>query len=309
MARHEEPGTRRTARRTRPGEKALQRLDEGVLERLRRATELENPYKLRADTRRELSQGTYERGLDRIIRQDYFPDLEYMTRNKDSHQSINNPPGTLSMNDFNSYTCTKESARLPNITEFQSKYTHSGHLALLRLQNEDAVARRERERWIEEQSFSHNLQREINLAEMQKRNEMIKGTDTHFKDRPLILNKAQSRSSFMFPGYCQPHGTQDVTGTKQREKLINPINTRYNYMDDFERDERAPILRQARAKSSGPDSLSSSVERVPSSLLMSSPLVRNALRRSRNSSLFFDPQLRDSYSFKSKSRQSLSRHA
>lgn len=308
MTKHEELVLRKAKRKSGGSERALQKLDGSVLERLRRATELENPYKIRADRRRKLEQTTYEESLKEIIRQDYFPDLEYMSRNKDDHDSINtiinNPPGTLNINSFddagNALETRKVSKSLLNVTEFQSKYTHRGNLSLLALTNEEATRRRERESWMEEQSFCHNLKRELNIIEMQKKN---KGK-SEFDERSLILNKSQSRSNFMFTDYSHNHGYREACDAKKNgETVINPRNTRYNYMDDFERDERMLVLNRVRhGKVSNRERTS-----VSSSLLMKSPLVRNALRRSQKTSVLFDNQLRNSYSYNGKSKRSLSR--
>lgn len=302
---------RKAKRKSGGSEKALQKLDGSVLERLKRATKLENPYKVKVDGRKELEQSVYEESLKEIIRQDYFPDLEYMSRNRNDsdsiHTVINNPPGTLNINNFDEagdvLEADKASRSLPNITEFQSKYTHGGNLALLSLTNEEAVRRRERESWMEEQSLAHNLKRELNIVEMQRKRS-DKG-ESGFDERSLILNKSQSRSNFMFTDYsCQNHGYRDAGDAESREEtVINPRNTRYNYMDDFERDERVLILnRMHHGKASNRERTSAS-----SSILMNSPLVRNALRRSQKNQALFDSQLRDSYSYKGKSRPSLSR--
>ncbi|KAH8585247.1 uncharacterized protein ELE39_002180 [Cryptosporidium sp. chipmunk genotype I] len=323
MSRDEELALRRSIRKSSSNERTLQKIQGNVLERLKRATELENPYKIRTDRRKELDQAKYENSLKRIISHDYYPDLEYMNRNKDYHQSIseiiNNPPGTLNMGDFahiSDHESTTEPLvykKFPNITEFQSKYTHKGHLDLLALTNQDALKRREKESWMEQQSFTHNLKREMNIIQMnQKNSHQI----AEFDQKSLIFNKSQSRSNFMFPDHSHNHHPRKQAITLQdKEKLINPANTRYNYMDDFQKDERMLILREIQTKrkqvypdkTQSLDFLSPNNRKTSTSLLMKSPLVKNALRRSHQSGLLFDLQLRDSYSYKGNSKQSLSR--
>lgn len=322
MKENEEITLRRVIKKNSHNEKALQKLDGNVLERLRRATELENPYKIKTDKRRELDQAKYESSLKNIIRQDYYPDLEYMSKNKNDHDTIktiiNNPPGTLNMNDFNTFDYQDNNAKSftykksPNITEFQSRYTHKGHLTLLDLTNQDKISRREKESWIEEQSFKHNLKREINISKMQ---ETTFSDIIPFDEKSLILNKSQARSNFMFPNYNHNQSSKDIISFQGREKIINPRNTRYNYIDDFEKDERMLILKemQKKAKEISKDEtqnsgfLFSDKRKTSTNLLMKSPLIKNAFKRSQKSVILLDHQLRDSYSYKSKSKQSLSR--
>ncbi|KAK9173211.1 hypothetical protein CmeUKMEL1_06310 [Cryptosporidium meleagridis] len=323
MSKDEGLALRKSIRKYNTNEKALQKIQGDVLERLRRATELENPYQIKTNRKKLLDQTKYQNSLNQIICQDYYPDLDYMNRNKDDHESIksiiNNPPGTLNMNDFphiEHYEGNKDlfvRKKLPNITQFQSKYTHQGHLDLLALTNQDLIQRREKESWIEHQSFNHNLKREMNIIQMnQKNSDQI----TDFDEKSLIFNKSQSRSNFMFPDHNHHNlPRKDVDTSQDREKLIDPTNTRYNYMDDFEKDEKMLLLKEIQTKrkqihfdkAQNLNPIFLDHKKSSTSLLMKSPLVKNALRRLNQSDLLFDNQLRDSYSYKGNSHQSLSR--
>ncbi|EAK87653.1 hypothetical protein [Cryptosporidium parvum Iowa II] len=323
MSKDEELALRKSIRKYNTNERALQKIQGDVLERLRRATELENPYQIKTNRKKQLDQTKYENNLSQIICQDYYPDLDYMNKNKDDHESIksiiNNPPGTLNMNDFphiEDYESNKDllvCKKLPNITQFQSKYTHKGHLDLLALTNQDLIQRREKESWIEHQSFNHNLKREMNIIQMNQKNS---NQINDFDEKSLIFNKSQSRSNFMFPNHNHHNQLKKEVNTPQdREKLINPSNTRYNYMDDFEKDERMLLLKEIqtkrkqihldKAQNLNPIFLDN--KKTSKNLLMKSPLVKNALRRLNKSDILFDNQLRDSYSYKGNSKQSLSR--
>ncbi|TRY52027.1 Uncharacterized protein CTYZ_00002234 [Cryptosporidium tyzzeri] len=320
MSKDEELTLRKFIRKYNTNEKALQKIQGDVLERLRKATELENPYQIKTNRKKQLDQTKYENNLSRIICQDYYPDLDYMNKNKDDHESIksiiNNPPGTLNMNDFphiGDYESNKDllvCKKLPNITQFQSKYTHKGHLDLLALTNQDLIQKREKESWIERQSFNHNLKREMNIIQMNQKNS---NQINDFDEKSLIFNKSQPRSNFMFPNHNQLK--KEVNTPQDREKLINPSNTRYNYMDDFEKDERMLLLKEIQTKrkqihldqAQNLNPIFLDNKKTSKNLLMKSPLVKNALRRFNKSDILFDNQLRDSYSYKGNSKQSLSR--
>ncbi|KAF7456072.1 hypothetical protein HWI79_3381 [Cryptosporidium felis] len=293
-----------------------------IRERLRRATELENPYRPGEDRRSEISRRRYERELEKIIQRDYYPDLEYMSRNKDDFDNvrtfIDDPPGTLKLNEFQSLHGTSPHQAQMNIAEFQSKYTHRGHLSLLAMTNESLARKKDQESWIDKQSLEHNLKRELNI--LRARGKSGSGTqDSPFDEKSLVLSKSQARSPFMFPYYARSDSQSRDPESRREKTAINRRNTRFNLADGFEAENRilaSPSARKSRntededqapGPNPGPRSGARQSSGSRNSLLLRSPLVKNALRRSRQSGLFVDRQLRDSYSYKGKSRQSLSR--
>ncbi|KAH8741795.1 hypothetical protein FG386_001369 [Cryptosporidium ryanae] len=285
-------------------------------ERLIKATKVNDQFEVKVNKKKVLEQNEYYNKLNDIIRDDYYPDLNYLNKNKGNYEiikrSINDLPGTLSQNQvfvddidlnkgsFDGGLTLKDNGKM-NVSEFQSKYTNKNNVSFLELENKETIKKRQKLYWIEEQSIKHNLNREINLinSEMRASSFKIGNTQASANNKDdstgLILPKSEPRTAFMFGTSQADKNSSSSSGNcKSDTKKINPNNTRYN-TDGREllslNRERLSFLRDIRSKKRGENELEDETK-----LFLKSPLVKNALRKSKGDLRYVDYELRSSYS-------------
>ncbi|KAH7650290.1 hypothetical protein FG379_003362 [Cryptosporidium bovis] len=301
------------------------KINDELKERLIRATKINNQFEVKVNKKIVLNQEEYYEKLNNIIRDDYYPDLNYLNKNKDNHEvikrSIHDLPGTLSQNEL---ICDDNAGidldrgnyngKLPfnnnekmNISEFQSNYTNDNYISFLELENRDQIKKRSKLYWIEEQSIRHNLNREINLINSEMKtltNDITNIRDsTNYKDdSSLILQKNEPRTTFMFGtnktdainyNLNTKNSNCNNNNSKMASEKINPSNTRYNSdgreLLPLNRD-RLLFLKKIRRKQEN------SELKDETRLLLKSPLIKNAINKSKGDLRYIDYELRNSYS-------------
>ncbi|KAK6588266.1 hypothetical protein RS030_6787 [Cryptosporidium xiaoi] len=302
------------------------KINDELKERLIRATKINNQFDVKVNKKIVLNQEEYYEKLNNIIRDDYYPDLNYLNRNKDNHEiikrSIHDLPGTLSQNEL---ICDDNaeinlnrgnySGKLPpnnnekmNISEFQSNYTNDNYISFLELENSDQIKKRNKLYWIEEQSIKHNLNREINLINSEMKaltNDInnIRDYSTNNKDDSgLILQKNEPRTTFMFGtnktdainyNLNTKNSVCNNNNSRMASEKINPSNTRYN-SDEREllplNRDRLQFLKKIKRKQEN------SALKDETRLLLKSPLIKNAIKKSKGDLRYIDYELRSSYS-------------